>query len=87
MRDDAITTFSAQLESFVSVTSPVLIVCQSAPFTSSDQTSPLAWLQRTGNNEIVTGHLICIHCAALLTAIHWSDIVAVTSQLFSFSTT
>lgn len=86
MRDDAIITFSAQLERFLSVTRPVLIVCQSAPIISCDQTALPAWLQRTRNNEMVTGHLICIHCAALLTAIHWSDNVAVTLQLFFFST-
>lgn len=32
---------------------------------------------------MVTVHLICSHCTALLTAIHWSGIVAVISQLFS----
>lgn len=66
MRDDAIITFSAQLGRFLSATSPVLIVCQSAAIVSPDQTALPAWLQRTGNNEMVTGHLICIHVLPFL---------------------
>lgn len=86
MRDDAIITFSAHLGTFPSVTGPIPIVCQSTAIDSSDQTAPPNWLQRSVDNEMVTRHLICIHCTALLTAIHRADIVADRSQLFSFST-
>lgn len=62
---DAIITASADLGIFLSVIGHDL-VCQSVAINSSGRTAPPGQLQRTGNNEMVNGHLICIHLTALL---------------------